>query len=104
TWNYAGKHEATLGITPPPAVQVSEDEFWGYRSLERAVLKFQGVVPSRDFGIRLDGPIGSRSLLRYSVMLANNNARRPESDPYRRVYGQLRFYPIERRPLTLGGD
>lgn len=102
-WAYSGEHRATLGVTSPPAFGVSND-VWGYRSLDKTILDRRGIVGSRDFGLRLDGPLGRTGAVRYSVMLANNNAVSPETDPYKRVYGQLHAAPSDRLTLVLGGD
>lgn len=88
TWTYNGEHQATLGVTPPPAFEQAED-VWGYRSLEKTILDLQGIVSSRDFGLRLDGPLAADGAVRYAVMYANNSAVRPEEDKYKRLYGQV---------------
>lgn len=89
TWRYAGDHRATLGVTPPPAFGLSED-VWGYRSLDKTILDFQGIVASRDVGIRLDGPVTGDGTVRYAGMIANNTGTGfTETDPHKRIYGQL---------------
>lgn len=103
TWAYSGEHSATVGVTPPPAFEISEG-VWGYRSLDKTILDLQGVVSSRDFGLRLDGPLAADGALRYAVMYANNSATRPETDSYKRVYGRLSATPGDRLVFVLGGD
>jgi hypothetical protein len=103
TWAYAGAHSATLGITPPPAFGIAED-VWGYRSLEKTILDVQGVVSSRDFGLRFDGPITTDGTVRYAAMIANNGTVRPEPDPYKRVYGQVEVRPSEALRIVVGAD
>lgn len=103
TWAYSGDHSATLGITPPPAFGIAED-VWGYRSLEQTILDLQGVVSSRDFGLRFDGPVTGNGTVRYAVMVANNGTVEPETDKYKRVYGQLAVRPSEQITLVVGAD
>ncbi len=103
TWKYVGDHSATIGVTPPPAFELTE-RIWGYRSLEKTILDFQGIVASRDFGIRFDGPIVSTGIVRYAVMLANNSATSPETDAYKRVYGTLSAHPTETLSFLVGAD
>lgn len=103
TWAYSGAHSATLGLTPPPAFRVAEG-VWGYRSLEKMILDLQGVVRSRDFGLRLDGPVAGGGVVRYAVMLANNTTVQPETDTHKRVYGQLRVRPTDRLLFVVGAD
>lgn len=103
TWRYTGSHAATFGVSPPPAFEIAE-RVWDYRSLEKTILDFQGVVNSRDFGIRFNGPITSGGLLRYAAMIANNDATRPESDAYKRAYAQLSVHPTRELSFTAGAD
>ncbi|MEX0599011.1 MAG: hypothetical protein WD021_01965 [Rhodothermales bacterium] len=102
-WNYAGDHTGTVGVQPPPVFQLAE-EVYGYRSLEKTVLDFQGINGSRDFGIRMDGPVGSGGLVRYALMLANNSGTRPESDVYKRGYGEVSIHPNEAMTFSLNAD
>lgn len=103
TWTYSGSHSATLGITPPPAFGAAED-VWGYRSLDKTILDLQGIVSSRDFGLRLDGPIVDDGTVRYAVMVANDSGVRPETDTYKRVYAQIEMIPTERLTFVVGSD
>lgn len=92
-WKIGGGHSLRMGVTPPPAFQVAE-EVWVYRGLEKTLLDLNRVVSSRDFGIRANGPLGTDKV-RYGVMVGNNSTVFPEDDEYKRVYGQLEFYPTE---------
>ena len=103
TWNYTGDHSVTMGVAPPPAFVVSED-LWDYRSLEKTILDLQGIVDSRDFGVRFNGPILSGGKVRYAAMVANNEAARPEVDKYKRGYVQLEVYPTNNLTFTVGAD
>jgi hypothetical protein len=103
TWAYSGPHRATLGITPPPAFGLAEG-VWGYRSLDKTIMDLQGVVGSRDFGLRLDGPIAGDGTVRYAVMLANNSGLRNETNTFKRVYGQVAVRPSERLLFVVGAD
>lgn len=103
TWDYAGDHSATLGLGPPPAFEISEN-VWGYRSLEKTILDLAGIVSSRDFGIRFDGPITRGGGLRYAAMLANNEGTRMEDDSYKRGYVQLAAFPTDALVFTIGAD
>lgn len=103
TWTYTGEHRAILGVTPPPAFERSED-VWGYRSLDKTILDLQGIVSSRDFGLRLDGPLTAGGAVRYAIMYANNSGVQPESDSHKRVYGRLEVHPAEQVVFVGGAD
>ncbi|MFB6229532.1 MAG: hypothetical protein ABEL04_00110 [Salinibacter sp.] len=102
-WQYWGGHSATVGVTEPPAFEISSN-VWGYRSLERTILNRRGVVDSRDFGLRLDGPLLADGTVRYAFMYGNNSAARPEQNQNKRVYGRLSASPSGRIVLAAGGD
>jgi hypothetical protein len=104
TWDYSGEHSATIGVTPPPAFGLTED-VWGYRSLEKTVLDLQDIVSSRDFGLRVDGPLLGDGTLRYAAMVANNTGTGfVETDEYKRVYAQVQARPSDRVLLVAGAD
>lgn len=104
-WQYAeAGHRATLGVQPPPLFETAE-AVWGYRSLDATLLDRTDVRDSRDFGLRLDGPLGSDAV-RYGLMVGNGNGVRPEveGDRGKRIYGQLLFAPGDVLRATLGAD
>ncbi len=103
TWTYSGAHSATVGVTKPPAFEISND-IWGYRSLEKTILDRRGLVSSRDFGLRLDGPLLADGAVRYALMYANNSAAQPETNPQKRGYGRISATPTERLTVVAGGD
>lgn len=94
-------HELFIGISPTPIWEVSE-RFFGYRSVEATLLDRWGIASSRDFGVRLRGPVSDR--VTYAVMIGNNSSVKPESDRHKRLYAQLEFRPGDRLQATLGGD
>lgn len=86
-WTYASSgHRATLGLQPPPQFGVSEST-WGYRSLDATVLDRTKIRSSRDFGLRLDGPVAGA--VRYSAMVGNASSAAADRDRGKAVYGQL---------------
>lgn len=97
-WESKGGHRVTGGVQPPPAYDLTED-VWDYRSLEKTIMDLVGVLSSRDFGLRADGPIAAGGKIAYSIMYGNNSGSRVEEDAYKRVYGQLRFFPFD--PVTI---
>lgn len=104
-WAYSeAGHRATLGVVPPPVFRISE-AVWGYRSLDKTIVDRTRLRSSRDFGLRLDGPIGGGGL-RYSAMVGNGNGVGPEDDGARgkRVYGRLSYVPDSPLRVTVNGD
>jgi hypothetical protein len=91
------------GISPTPAYDVSES-VWGYRPLEKTLMDYYGIVPSRDLGIDLKGRLDEKGSVNYWVKLGDNTGNSPESNKYKRYYGQLQFKPNDNFLFTLYGD
>lgn len=90
-WQYAESgHRATLGVQPPPLFDFTES-VWGYRSLDRTVMDRSRIRSSRDFGVRLDGPLALGGDLQYHAMVGNGRGVRPEAEGEegKHVYGQV---------------
>lgn len=88
-WRYTDSgHSARLGVQPPPFFEVVE-RVWGYRSLDQTIDDRAPLRDSRDFGLRLDGPVVPH--VRYGVMVGNGNGLRPEEagDVGKVYYAQL---------------
>ena len=92
-----------VGISPTPAYEISEAA-WGYRSLEKPIMDYFEIVPSRDLGIDLKGKIDEKGIANYWVKIGNNSGNSPESNKYKRFYGQLQFKPSDDLLLTVYGD
>jgi hypothetical protein len=94
TWkNIFSGSNLTFGIQPSPTFDASEGA-WGYRSLEKTIMDLRGIVPSRDYGIALKGKLTGDGMLNYWVMFANGSGNNPETDKYKRYYGQLSIKPV----------
>lgn len=96
-------HNIILGVVPTPVWLVSE-QHWGYRGLEATLLDRTKIASSRDMGLALNGPVTKDGRVKYGLMFANNSGGKAETDKFKRLYGQLEFYPNESLNLTLGGD
>lgn len=92
-----------VGISPTPAFDASEGA-WGYRSLEKTIMDYFGIVPSRDLGIDLKGKLDEKGTASYWVKIGDNSGNSPESNKYKRYYGQLQFKPSDNLLLTVYGD
>ena len=102
--NAFGKgHNIVFGVTSPPLWSISEKQ-WGYRGLEATIMDRSKHASSRDMGIVFNGPLNQSGTVKYGFMFANNSGGKQETDKYKRVYGQLEFYPTEKFKATAGGD
>ncbi|MGE5682270.1 MAG: hypothetical protein ACM34K_15490 [Bacillota bacterium] len=92
-----------FGLSPAPWIDIA-DQVWGYRSLEKTIMDFNGIVPSRDLGVDLRGAINEQSTVKYWVKVGNNSANAPEVNKYKRFYGAIQLLPINNFQLVLYGD
>lgn len=81
-----------FGVTATPTFDASEG-FWGYRSLEKTIMDLRGIDPSRDYGVGLKGKLTGDGTFGYWVMFANGSGNSPETDKFKRYYGQVSFKP-----------
>jgi len=93
-----------FGIQPTTAFGVSEGS-WGYRSLKKTQLDLRGIIPSRDFGIALQGSFDESGTVRYWILVANGNGNKNQpKDKQRRYAATLHLKPGGNVQLTLTGD
>jgi hypothetical protein len=95
--------DMTFGLSPTPAFDISESA-WGYRSIEKTIMDYNGIVSSRDLGIDLRGKITNNGSVNYWVKVGNNNGNAPENDKFKRYYLLLQFKPFDGFQATVYGD
>jgi hypothetical protein len=92
-----------VGMSPTPAFDVSEGA-WGYRSLEKTIMDYFGIVSSRDVGIDLKGKFDESGTAKYWLKVGDGSGNKPETDKYKRYYAQLQFNPTKNFLITVYGD
>ena len=92
-----------FGIQPTPAFTIQED-YWGYRSLEKTIMDLRRIVSSRDFGASLKGKLTSSGSIKYWLMYGNGISLDMEQDRFKRTYAQIDLQPVEEWRITLYGD
>lgn len=105
-WNdfLGDDHRLTMGVFMPPSFDVAQER-WQYRSLARTVMHRNGIVDSRDTGVKLAGPLSGDRRITYALMVANNSGVANETDRQKRVYGQIGHQSDDgAHTATLGAD
>jgi hypothetical protein len=92
-----------VGISPTPAYDASEGA-WGYRSLEKTIMDYFGIVSSRDLGIDLRGKLDDKGIFGYWLKIGNNTGNSPETNKYKRYYASFQIKPNDNFLVTLYGD
>jgi hypothetical protein len=86
--------DLTFGVSPTPAFDIAEAA-WGYRSVEKTIMDYNGIVSSRDLGVDLRGKITESGSVNYWVKIANNSGNASETDKYKRYYALVQVKPAE---------
>jgi hypothetical protein len=92
-----------VGVSPTPAYDVSEGA-WGYRSLEKTIMDYFGIVSSRDLGIDLKGKLDEGGTAKYWLKLGDGSGNKPETDKYKRFYGLVELDPSGNLVITVYAD
>lgn len=100
TWKEIFKNsDLSVGLMKTPTFGYTSEEFWGYRSIEKTLLDFQGIANSRDLGISLKGFFDENKDYGYNMMIGNGKAGKLENNKYKRFYGHLFSYFIDKSLL-----
>ncbi len=90
-----------VGATVTPGFPITEEPFWGYRSLERTIMDMRGIVSSNDVGVNLGGKFWSdkdasgkeKACIGYNIMYGNGTNAVPDNINLSSVTGDFhRFY------------
>ncbi len=81
--------DLTAGAQAPPGYSFTSDKVWSYRSVERTIMDFRGILGSRDIGLMLNGSFDKNKDFGYYLMVGNGTNGKIENNKYKRVYGQL---------------
>ena len=91
--------DLSVGLMKTPTFGYTSEEFWGYRSIEKTLLDFQGIASSRDIGISLRGFFNDKKDYGYNMMIGNGKAGKLEDNKYKRFYGHLFSYFLDKSIL-----
>jgi hypothetical protein len=100
SWKQSEALTLVGGLSPEPLIQSSED-FWGYRSLEKAPLDLYRMIGSRDIGLALRGRIQPK--LRYHAMFGNGSGLGGEVDSDKQVSVMFGFDPTAAYTVEVSG-
>jgi hypothetical protein len=92
-----------FGMSPTPTYEASED-VWGYRPLEKTIMDLRGIVAPRDIGVDLKGKLIGNGTVNYWLKVGNNSGNVPESDKFKRFYGQIHIKPTPQVQLIASAD
>ncbi len=89
-----------FGILPTPIYE-TEEEAWGYRSIEKTLADFRGIGSSTDIGAEVKGFVDTGHRIGYSAMVGNGLGQKPEDNRDKKGYlalpihvGDLRMEPF----------
>jgi len=87
--NFIHNNDLVLGQSSTPFFATMSESVWGYRSIEKTITDMRKICSSNDVGIAWIGKVNDKGDYGYNFMLANGTAQKPETDKYKKVYGEL---------------
>jgi hypothetical protein len=94
---------AIIGVQPTPTLPIYEDT-WGYRSVEKVPVEFQGLASSRDGGVAVTGDLGENKVFGYTAMVGNGSSVGAETNTKKKGMLSLRLRPADKLVLEVYGD
>lgn len=94
-----------IGLIPTPTWSWSNSEkTWGYRSIEKTITDFRGLGSASDIGIGLKGKFDKDATFSYTLMIGNGTGQKPESNKYKKYYGNFAVKPMKDLIIEAYGD
>lgn len=88
--------DLVVGQMATPAFSLTVDPVWKYRSVERTLTDIRRT-PSYDLGAALQGRFDADSNYGYNIMVGNGTGSRPESNKFKRFYGEVYAKLLDKR-------
>jgi hypothetical protein len=119
--NFLNTHlRLTVGAQTTPAFAITEEPFWGYRSIDRTIMDMKSIVSSNDVGANIGGKIWSKkddagtekACVGFNFMVGNSTGSVPDIvgitldyTVWKRYYGDLYLkFLNDKLVLDLYGD
>ncbi len=87
--NIVKNNDLVIGQTSTPIFAMMSEQVWGYRSIEKTVADMRKFGSSNDLGIAWQGKLNDKGDYGYNFMIGNGTAQKPETDKYKKFYGEL---------------
>jgi hypothetical protein len=87
--NFVHNNDLVIGQSATPFYALLSESVWGYRSIEKTIADMRKITSSNDVGISLLGKLNDKGDYGYNFMIANGTAQKPETDKYKKLYGEL---------------
>ena len=84
-----GYTDLVIGHMSTPTFSLLEEKVWNFRSVEKTIVDQRKLASSSDLGIALQGKFDEKGNYGYDLMAANGTGTKPETDQFKRFYGDL---------------
>jgi hypothetical protein len=97
--------DLVIGQMSTPTFATTSESVWGYRSLEKTIMDMRKIGGSNDVGISLQGKLNDKGDYGYNLMIGNGSGAKPETDKFKKVYGDVYVKFLDQKILLdLGAD
>jgi hypothetical protein len=109
----------SVGAITTPSFAITEEPFWGYRSIDRTIMDMKGITGSNDFGASIGGKLWSKkddmgienACVGFNFMVGNGTGAVPDlfslpvQTPWHKYYGDIYVKAFgDKLVLDLFGD
>lgn len=86
-----------IGQSATPTFALISEKIWGYRSVEKTPTDMRKWSCSNDVGLALQGKLNKKGDYGYNLMIGNGMASKPETDLFKKIYGEVYFKFMEQK-------
>ena len=84
-WRFAKNTDLVVGSQETPGFPMLEEKIWGYRSIEKTVTDYRGIITSTDLGASIQGKLNDNGDYGYNFLFSNGSVATPEADVYKKL-------------------
>jgi len=89
-----------IGQSATPTFALITEKIWGYRSVEKTPSDMRKWSCSNDVGLAIQGKFNKKGDYGYNMMIGNGMASKPETDLFKKIYGEIYFKFLEQKIIV----
>ena len=78
-WTFAKNTDLVVGSQETPGFPMLEERIWGYRSIEKTITDWRGIITSTDLGASIQGKLNDKGDYGYNALFSNGTVATPST-------------------------
>ena len=78
-WTFAKNTDLVVGSQETPGFAMLEERIWGYRSIEKTITDWRGIITSTDLGASIQGKLNDKGDYGYNALFSNGTVATPST-------------------------